>query len=626
MDLTEPIEKHIKSGEYDEALKKIDDLLSQEFDLQSAKNEELYSKLMHLRVAANTFLGKNDDVILDSVRKDKFPSVRTYNLGKNEIVLIYKSQFLQKSGAYVNTIHSKSLFKNPEAYSARYEFLKRIGEEKINAQLKAQKIKLHEGNFIVLEHPDLITPFSYHIVYDRKHFEPVILEKAIENVFDDAVKRKLSSINIFPLLFDMTYEVPDDKKKALAEKIAGSIAEIIVRYLEANRNTDVPEIQFNFVKTDTMQTFDRAFYRAIQSSKTDLYVQKVLSIKQKALMEGANTSDSSFIELLKEMSFSLDDDSTILLTGETGVGKTFIADIIHRNSSRAGDKIVKINCATIERQHLISTLFGWKKGSFTGALDDGKGGVEEADRGTLFMDEIGYADLDVQRALLKFVEEGIYTRFGDPEEKTANVRFIFGTNADLKRLVQLGQFQEDLYYRISKRIFEIPPLRKRKCDIISFAEDTVKKLNSLNEQNGFALELDEKAKNKLTEFKWPGNIRQLIAYIDTLYIRCKIDNISTLTIDMICKYPPEDESFNKLNKYSQLRNLLEDILKEWDTKDGNMFDNLIGPILAHLYTSNKIDQKKISHNFIGIDGSGGTKAIIDRHCDKYEEVKNKFNL
>jgi len=206
-------------------------------------------------------------------------------------------------------------------------------------------------------------------------------------------------------------------------------------------------------------------------------------------------------------------DISVLIYGESGTGKEVFAKALHGYSKRADHKLVSLNCGAIPEGILESELFGHKKGSFTGAIENRKGYFEIADKGTLFLDEIGEMALTTQVKLLRILETNDLTPIGGEQSKHINVRIIAATNKDLQIEVDNKRFRNDLYFRLKAVTLNIPPLRKRKEDIPRLAEHFVREYARKN--NVPVLPITEKAMNLLISYKWPGNIRELKNVIET---------------------------------------------------------------------------------------------------------------
>lgn len=215
---------------------------------------------------------------------------------------------------------------------------------------------------------------------------------------------------------------------------------------------------------------------------------------------------SSFSKRIKEEIERAKRFSPILIEGETGVGKTLLAELIHKASGRKGEFVV-ISSTTIPDSLFESELFGHKKGAFTGALNESIGLAGEADGGTLFLDDISELPLSLQGKFLRFIDTGCYRRLGDTKERKSNCGIICATNRNLLNEVRDGRFREDLYFRISSYIIKIPPLRERKEDIEEIAKTILGK-------NGFSI--NDFALKILKEYNFPGNVRELINILKKL--------------------------------------------------------------------------------------------------------------
>ena len=200
-------------------------------------------------------------------------------------------------------------------------------------------------------------------------------------------------------------------------------------------------------------------------------------------------------------------DSTVLILGESGTGKELVAGAIHNLSSRKDENYIRLNCAAIPENLLESELFGHEKGAFTGALRTKAGRVEEADGGTIFLDEIGDMSRPLQAKLLRFLEDGSFTRVGGNDEKRVNVRIIAATNRDIVEAIKGNEFREDLYHRLNVMQFRPPPLRDRGSDVIMLAEHFL--LQNCQNLGRATLQLSSDAQTKLLSHSWPGNVREL---------------------------------------------------------------------------------------------------------------------
>jgi two-component system, NtrC family, response regulator len=221
-------------------------------------------------------------------------------------------------------------------------------------------------------------------------------------------------------------------------------------------------------------------------------------------------------------------DSTVLLTGETGTGKEVFAQAIHENSNRVGKSFVALNCSTFSKEILESELFGHKQGAFTGALKDKKGFIEEANGGTLFLDEIGEMPIDLQAKLLRVLETSEYIPVGDTTPKKSNFRLIAATNRDLKTESDEHRFRSDLYFRLNIFEIKLPSLRERIKDIGVLTHHFVKQFSE--KTNKKTLHISDDFLQKLENYSWPGNIRELKNIIERSVILSNGDTLTSVVL------------------------------------------------------------------------------------------------
>src|ERR1051326_3965200 len=234
-------------------------------------------------------------------------------------------------------------------------------------------------------------------------------------------------------------------------------------------------------------------------------------------------------------------DLTVLIVGESGVGKEAFSLIIHSLSSRKHNPFIAVNCGAIPEGTIDSELFGHEKGSFTGAVDSRKGYFETVNGGTIFLDEIGEMPLGTQARLLRVLETGEFIRVGSSKVQKTDVRVVAATNKDLLELVNNGRFRQDLYYRLNTVPIRVPALRDRKDDIIllfrKFAVDFAEKYKTA------PVQLDDDAKNLLINYSWPGNVRELKNIAEQISVLSQDKQISAKEL---AKFLPEHTTMNRL--------------------------------------------------------------------------------
>ena len=266
-------------------------------------------------------------------------------------------------------------------------------------------------------------------------------------------------------------------------------------------------------------------------------------------------------------------DLSVLIIGESGVGKEIIPRVIHDNSPRRREKYFAINCGSIPEGTIDSELFGHEKGSFTGAIGESEGYFGIANKGTIFLDEVGELPLATQARLLRVLETGEYIRVGGTEIKKTNVRIVAATNVNMQKAISEGRFREDLYYRLNTIPIKMPPLRERGQDIILlfrlFAMQMAEKYRLPK------ITLTEEAKAQMLRYKWPGNVRQLKNITEQMSV---LSEQREIDIDTLSHFIPQDQESTQLavikrdggnHSYENERELLYKVLYELQ---GNVSD------------------------------------------------------
>ena len=244
-------------------------------------------------------------------------------------------------------------------------------------------------------------------------------------------------------------------------------------------------------------------------------------IKQKSGIIGESDEINHVLDMVSQVA---DVDISVLINGESGTGKELISKAIHLGSKRASNELVIVNCGAIPEGIIESELFGHKKGAYTDASESRKGYFETADKGTIFLDEIGDMPLETQVKVLRVLEVGEYMRVGDSSAKKTDTRVIAATNKDLARLVKEGKFRQDLYYRLKTVTINLPPLRKRKSDIRLLVDRFALQFSRTNsiKYKGFTPE----AIKVMQKCEWPGNVRELRNFVESVLILQKGERIT----------------------------------------------------------------------------------------------------
>jgi transcriptional regulator with PAS, ATPase and Fis domain len=309
-------------------------------------------------------------------------------------------------------------------------------------------------------------------------------------------------------------------------------------------------------------------------------------------------------------------DLSVLITGESGTGKEIFPQIIHQYSSRKHGKYIAVNCGAIPEGTIDSELFGHEKGAFTGALADRKGYFQEADGGTIFLDEIGELPLATQVRLLRVLETGEFIKVGSSKVLKTNVRVIAATNVILPQAIEAGRFREDLYYRLNTVPIIITPLRERPEDINllfrKFARDFAEKYRMP------PIILDEQAKTLLMNYRWPGNVRQLKNITEQISI---IEKERDITAEILKNYLPVDASKNlpalfsktEESSFSNEREILYKVLFDMK-RDMTELRKLVLDLMESKDSSGNIDQARIFRNlYENESNSFVSKEPVSKH-------------
>lgn len=302
-----------------------------------------------------------------------------------------------------------------------------------------------------------------------------------------------------------------------------------------------------------------------EQSKATKYKSQLEELRKRELdLSGFIIRSKKMEEVVKTSQRVAVTDSTVLILGETGVGKTLLAKLIHKLSPRAEGPFITLNCAAIPDQLFESELFGYSPGAFTGASKTGKTGlIELADGGTLFLDEIAEISPRLQAKLLQVIEERQFINIGGKTPKKIDIRILTATNRDLKTYVKNGSFREDLYYRLNVIEILIPPLRERPEDIIFLAEHF---LNIHNKKYGANKRLSQDARDLMLAYSWPGNVRELAHVIERLVITVpenviKSHNLPHLVNGVTGKGEEDDDELISITKLMPLDHALEKVEK-----------------------------------------------------------------
>jgi two-component system NtrC family response regulator len=319
-----------------------------------------------------------------------------------------------------------------------------------------------------------------------------------------------------------------------------------------------------FAKPFEADTLGLVVSRAFRVADLERENQRLMQTRLGAGMTGLISRDPGMLKISRQIERLAPTQATVLLLGESGTGKEVLARALHTGSQRQDKRFVAINCAAIPDALLESELFGYEKGAFTGAAKTTPGKIETADGGTLFLDEIGDLPMPLQAKLLRFLQERVIERVGGRQEIPVDVRVVCATHRNLRERITEGAFREDLFYRLTEMIVNIPPLRERAGDADLLAHAFVQRFASANGREKLILRDD--ALDAIAHHTWPGNVRELENAIKRAVIMA--DGESITADDLGLEAPEDVQMFN-------LRQVRDDaekqaVLKVMARCDGNI--------------------------------------------------------
>ncbi len=330
-----------------------------------------------------------------------------------------------------------------------------------------------------------------------------------------------------PAVVTLDYSLPDMTGADVLKQIKQITPEtnVIIVSSQEDINTAIQLLKvgaYDYITKDD-ETKERLLNAINNAKKNISLVQQIEELKEEVaakheVSNGIIGDSPAISKVFRLMEKAIKTNITVSITGETGTGKEVVAKAIHYNSPKKKEPFIAVNIAAIPENLIESELFGHEKGAFTGAMTRRKGKFEEADGGTIFLDEIGEMDMNLQAKLLRVLQERELNRIGGNETIKFDVRVIVATHRNLAKEVKSGNFREDLYYRLLGIPVELPPLRDRSKDIVLIADHFLK---DFAKENGLGkIHLTKEAKNKLLAYHWPGNVRELKSVVELSAVMC----------------------------------------------------------------------------------------------------------
>ncbi len=356
-------------------------------------------------------------------------------------------------------------------------------------------------------------------------------------------------------------------------------------------------------------------HHMVQMEKDELLAENQLlrdNLHSKYRFDNIIGSSPAMMEVLATTAQVAPSRATVLLLGETGVGKELVAKAIHYNSPRRDKPFIRVNCGALSAQLLESELFGHVKGAFTGAIRDKVGRFEAADGGSIFLDEIGTLTHELQVKLLRVLQEREFERVGDHRTVKVDVRVIAATNLDLEEEVHKGTFREDLYYRLNVVTINIPPLRARREDIPRLIDHFLDHFNRDNNRN--VRKISREVLNTLLRYPWPGNVRELENAVERSVVLSTgeefTEDLLPLQIRMFAQQVRGDTAGDSIEGLAG--KLATQAVKEFETEEGRVYDLVVGALERQLIVE-ALDHtsgvKTRAADFLGINRNTLNKKV-----------------
>ncbi len=633
--------RHIEDKEYDLAINlgdKYSDMLK--YPVVDNASESFYGDLVALRITANTLSGHRDFMIQHISREERFNHKQSIRMDTgHKIRVVSKNISMFQTDAIINSIHKTKLFDySPESLSR--QFLSVLGQEEINRQISDQRgSKLP---FLLLQHPGTLkAQVSYHIpaYYDDNQLDIDALTTGYQAVLYHIAKQNFKDIAVAPI--GLSANNKQDERDLTIQRTAKTL----IDFLYEHPTMTFPKVYFPCANQETFYTTIKMLKLATPVGYYKENAAITFKENEQLLKDAIATNDETYNVVLKRLGSHLNDDVIILLLGETGSGKSFLAREFHKASNRKhSGEFYHLNCGSLTPSLQMSEIFGAQKGAFTGAIQNIDSIFDKAKGGTVFLDEIGYANLEVQAALLTTLDTGRYRKVGSRTEDLVNARLMFGTNADLVRMIRERRFLPELYERISNSLkLTVPPLRSRPKDIPLCIDPWLKAFNSERSPKGLREHagVTNDAIRLLQKYSWPGNVRQLFFYLQTLFYETLANDRDTIDEQVIQSNPPRNVRLQAGDALGVFEDATYSLLDQWiheektairDGKNrGSFIEEVVEPVIANLYFSNYDPEvvksgvpKRDVRALIGLNGDGAKQSLFIAK-DKYPTTRNRFD-
>ncbi len=431
--------------------------------------------------------------------------------------------FVTKAGEAVNCLTNSLVEHDPNGAFIRTVALYTELADKARIDIKYRQ--LYRSTPAMLHTVDadgLVITATDHWLHKMGYTRDEVVGRPISDFFSNAFKKRLSTERLQALIHSGEFQNEERQMVTKSGQVLDLLTSAIV---ERNPSGDVERL---LVASKDVTERNRAEQALRSTLVENARLREELERERDYLREEVNVAlnfgrivgnSPALKHMLAQIEAVADTPANVMILGESGVGKELVARAIHARSPRAEAPLVKVNCASIPKELFESEFFGHVKGAFTGAHKDRIGRFQLADGGTLFLDEIGEIPIELQGKLLRVLQEGEFERVGDDITRSVDVRVVAATNRNLEELMVEGAFREDLYYRLSVFPIEVPPLRKRREDIIQLAQHFLEQ--ACNDFGRASMKLTRNQAEQIQRYDWPGNVRELKNVIERAVILSK---------------------------------------------------------------------------------------------------------
>ena len=462
----------------------------------------------------------------ERIDKEFMPTLRRVGKLENKPIA-----FVTRSGETVNCLTSSLVEHDPDGAFVRTIAMYTEIADKTRADFKYRQLyRATPAMLHTLDADGQIVTVTDHWLSKMGFERDEVVGRPITDFYSDDYREKLDQGELKPLAADGEYSNQDRQLVTRSGQVLDVVSSAI-----AEHNTE-GEVTRLLVASKDVTERNRAEEALRSTLLENAKLREELEQERDYLREEVNVAmnfgriigrSPALKNMLAQVEAVAQTPANVLVLGESGVGKELVARAIHAKSRRAGGPLVKVNCASIPKELFESEFFGHVKGAFTGAHKDRVGRFQLADGGTIFLDEVGEIPVELQGKLLRVLQESEFERVGDDTTTTVDVRVIAATNRDLEELIAEGAFREDLYYRLSVFPIDVPPLRKRRDDIVQLAKHFLE--TTCHDFGRKPMRLTQTQADQILGYHWPGNVRELKNVIERAVI---LSHGDTLRLDL----------------------------------------------------------------------------------------------